>query len=139
MGCKGGTKTTPVEHSVILSATNCMLQDGQKETLDHSFTCKTTDLWTGNVDVKEIPASQGISFNGSGIDTFPINPAPATDYLLGIFLKKAKNPLVKRPVEFQMSGRTASGNGAAVEVTAVWTLGNRRESGSFSVSFMVGP
>lgn len=140
MGCTGGTKTTPVEHSVILSATNCMLRDGQDETLDHSFTCKTTDFWTGKVDVKEIPASQGVSFNGNKNDTFPVNPVPATDYLLGIYLRKAKNPAtVKRPVKFRMSDRTALGNGAAVEVTTFWTLGKRHESGSFSLSFMVGP
>jgi hypothetical protein len=138
MRCKGKTKTTPVEHSVILSASSCMLRDGQNETLDHTFTSKTTDPWAGQVTVKEMQDSQGIFFNGEKIDTFDVNPAVATDYLLGMFLRKASQQPVKRPVEFRASDRTVLGNGAAVEVAAVWTLGIRRELGSFSVPFMVG-
>lgn len=147
MKCKGGTKTTRVEHSAILSASDCMLHDGQNETLDHSFTNKTTDFWTGQVKVKEIPvrpvneipASQGIFFNSERSDTFPVYPIPATDYILGAILRSAKNSLlVERPVEFRASDRTALGNGAAVEVVADWALGSRSERGSFRVSFMVG-
>jgi hypothetical protein len=116
-----------------------VLRNGQNETLDHSFTSKTTDPWAGQITVKEIQDSQGIFFNGEKSDTFQVNPAVATDYLLGIFLKKAPQPPVKRTVEFRASDRTVQGSGAGVEVTAVWTLGSRSERGSFSVPFMVEP
>lgn len=138
MGCKGGTKATPVEHSVTLSASDCVLRDGQNETLDHSFTSKTTDPWAGQITVKEMQDSQGIFFDGEKSDTFQVNPAVATDYLLGIFLKKATQQPVKRSVEFRESDRKVQGSGAGVEVTAVWTLGSRSERGSFGVPFMVG-
>jgi hypothetical protein len=138
MGCKGGTKATPVEHSVTLSADDCVLRDGQSETLDHSFTSKTTDPWIGQITVKGMPDRQGIFFNGEKSDTFQVNPAVATDYLLRIFLKKTTQQPVQRPVEFRISDRRVLGNGAAVEVTTVWTLGNRSERGSFSVPFIVG-
>jgi hypothetical protein len=138
MKCKGGTKATPVEHSVTLSASGCVLRDGQNETLDHSFTSKTTDPWAGQITVKEMQDSQGIFFNDEKSDTFQVNPSVATDYLLRIFLKKTTQQPVKRSVEFRASDRTVLGDGAAVEVTAVWTLGSRSELGSFSVPFMVG-
>jgi hypothetical protein len=115
-----------------------MLRDGRNETLDHSFTSKTTDLWTGQVTVKEISNGHGIFFNGVKGDTFPVAPAPATDYLLGIFLRKEPQLPVKRAVEFRASDRIVEGSGATVEVTAVWALGFRKEHGSFSVPFMVG-
>lgn len=138
MRCKGGTKATPVEHSVTLSASDCVLRDGQNETLDHSFTSKTPDPWAGQITVKEMQDSHGIFFDGEKSDTFQVNPAVATDYLLRIFLKKATQQPVKRSVEFRESDQKVQGSGANVEVTAVWTLGSRSERGSFGVPFMVG-
>jgi hypothetical protein len=141
MGCKGGTKTTPVDHSAILSANDCTLRDGQNETLDHSFRSKTTDPWAAQVTVKEIQDSQGnsqgIFFRGQKSDAFQVNPVSATDYILGIFLRGATQPPVRRPVEFRASDRSVLGNGAGVEVTVVWTLGERSVRGSFSVPFKV--
>src|SRR6266704_3531998 len=130
MGCKGGTKATRVEHNVTLSASGCVLHAGQNETLDHSFTSKTTDPWAVQITVKEMQDGHGIFFNGEKSDTFKVNPPVATDDLLGIFLKKTTQPRVKRSVEFRASDRTVLGSGAGVEVTAVWTLGSRSERGS---------
>lgn len=138
MKCKGQTKITPVEHSVALSTSDCTLRNGQNGTLDHFFTSKSTDPWTGHVTVKEVLEGQGIFFHGEKVDTFPVNPVIATDYVLGIILKKATQPPVQRPVEFRASERDVLGDGAGVEVTVVWILGTRQERGAFSVPFKVG-
>jgi hypothetical protein len=137
MGCRGGTKTSPVEHSANLNAHDCTLRDGHPATLDHVFTSKSTDFWIGDVTVHETQDGEGVFFSGEKVDTFSVSPRIATDYLLRTFLRKATQPPVERPIEYRASDRTLQGDGAGVEVDTVWRLGTRRERGVFSVPFKV--
>ncbi len=139
MRCEGETKMTPVEHRVALRGTDCTLRDGQSGTLDHWFTSKSTDPWIGEVTVTETRAGQGIFFHGEKTDTFTVNPIIATDYVFGIILRKSTQPPIPRSVDFRAGERHSFGDGACVEVAALWTLCTRQERGSFSVPFKVGP